>query len=377
MPSLASTLVLVWGCGGRSDLLGSSSDESVVITTASGGARTHQTPWGIGGTNLNSGVGDELAAGGSTSTMGGFGSGGVGLSGENSDGVGFGGEGVGGSAIDDGDPDENDACSDGMLRLIEGDVEVHTQAALDALTGVTEIMGKLLIVGETPLSITSVDALACLRRVAGDLDIYANHTLESVDGFASLNSAGRLLLVGNPGLRNLHGFKSLTTLAGDLHIGSNSGLADVQGFTSLKTVGGYLSIFSNAQIMNLDGFTALISVGGYFNIVTNDALESVSGFPVLESVGGDMSVRGNASLKSWSGLAALKSVGNGLYISDNPLLTELHGLHSIENLQGDFEVTDNFSLPTCEAERLRDVIEVVNITANIEISGNNDAGICL
>lgn len=45
-------------------------------------------------------------------------------------------------------------------------------------------------------------------------------------------------------------------------------------------------------------------------------------------------------------------------------------------MDGTFAITDNASLPTCEAERLRDLIGVDNIGQALEIHGNDDGGVC-
>ena len=45
-------------------------------------------------------------------------------------------------------------------------------------------------------------------------------------------------------------------------------------------------------------------------------------------------------------------------------------------VQGAFTIVQNQTLPTCEAERLRDLIGTSNITGALKIYGNDDAGVC-
>jgi hypothetical protein len=65
-----------------------------------------------------------------------------------------------------------------------------------------------------------------------------------------------------------------------------------------------------------------------------------------------------------------------LTLAENGLLSDLHGLDGLRSVSGSFFISDNRSLPTCEAERLRNLIGLANIGQVPNIEGNNDEAVC-
>ncbi|OQX68464.1 MAG: hypothetical protein B6A08_10030 [Sorangiineae bacterium NIC37A_2] len=114
---------------------------------------------------------------------------------------GAGGElGSGGSG---GSPCGGDGASDCALceeaKEVEGSVEVRSLEQLDALRGVTAILGGLYITGQEnmsappkPLMIPTLEALRCLRSVSGEFALRYVEGPKSLDELQSLENVGAL-----------------------------------------------------------------------------------------------------------------------------------------------------------------------------------------
>jgi hypothetical protein len=72
----------------------------------------------------------------------------------------------------------------------------------------------------------------------------------------------------------------------------------------------------------------------------------------------------------------LVRVARELKIRDNPALRSLHALSALSSIGLRLSVTQNSTLPTCEAEWLRDRIGVAQIPGGALIEGNDDLGAC-
>ena len=77
-----------------------------------------------------------------------------------------------------------------------------------------------------------------------------------------------------------------------------------------------------------------------------------------------------SALTSFNGLENLLTIGEDLHIKDNVVLTDVSALHGVTSVGEDFVVKDNTSLPTADAEALRDAIGVTNIGGTVLIIGN-------
>lgn len=166
----------------------------------------------------------------------------------------------------------------------------------------------------------------------------------------SLVTCGRFNIENCPGITNLDGFASLTTVTGDMSLsngnipGANVALKTINGFNKLTSVqfSLYLESASGAgytgPLNSIKGFKLLKTVGAMFNIGGKN-LTDISGFASLESAGQDMRIV-NTGLVNLNGFPKLTTQGNNenrtLFISDNSKLTSLKGLTSITNLKGIF-----------------------------------------
>src|SRR5690606_19494588 len=274
--------LLLFSCGGRSDLFWEQPEEGASNSAGVGGDRADGDAdfdsggaTFAGGAAFISGGGPGVAipttggqsAGGSGGTAGELGAGGAEPAPQ-----------MCGGADDDGDGVANDcdACSgfdDNDPRVVSGDVQVTTQAELEALSGVVEFSGSLTIgyPNNVP-SVTSLAPLSCLQTVSGDFVIRANAIPHLHDLSLLTSVGGDLKLINNDDLETLDGLGALTSVGGELSIEGHSSLRSVDGLTLLTTVGGSLNVGSNAVLIDLDGFMSLREIGGWLHLHNHGAL---------------------------------------------------------------------------------------------------------
>jgi hypothetical protein len=111
-------------------------------------------------------------------------------------------------------------------------------------------------------------------------------------------------------------------------------------------------------------------------IDSNPSLRSLMGLAALFVIGGPLEIWYNDNLESMEGAGNLNEIRGDLHIWHNEALRSLDGIVRLEELGGDLEITDNISLPTCEAEALRDRLISLGWTGEAEISGNDDSATC-
>jgi hypothetical protein len=163
-----------------------------------------------------------------------------------------------------------------------------------------------------------------------------------------------------------------TEVTGDLYIDPSGGGLPYFELPLLEFVGGGLYIRANSDLVGFD-LPVLASVGSDVSLSGLWSLTDLDGLSGLESIGGSLTITGSEVLSSLDGLAALESIGENLSIRDNTGLTSISALAGI-NVGGDVTITNNTTLPTCAAEEL--VASLVGFDGAVEITGNDDTGVC-
>jgi hypothetical protein len=168
-------------------------------------------------------------------------------------------------------------------------------------------------------------------------------------------------------------------------VSRNPRLSSIEGLSGLERVPGDVVLAGNEALARLVGLRNVASVGGNFSIsvyddgevgpLYNAALTDLSGLDRLASVGGRLSVGSNPALRTVDGLGSLVSVGE-LRFAENDELSSLRALAALQTIQAGFYIRYNESLATCEADWLRDSVGTTNIGGPVDISGNDDAGVC-
>lgn len=252
-------------------------------------------------------------------------------------------------------------------------------------SGCTQISGNLLING---VDITDLTPLSNLTSVSGNVQLWGNSTLTSLQGLHNITNIGGILdLEGfNFPLMNLNGLSSLQTVGGMVSIQSFPSLVSVQGLSNLVSVGGNFLIQNNTN----SDFTSIslsnLESVGIFNIRNNNNLTTIE-FSSLESVGGDFHLVGNSTLII-ADFPALEVVGVNL-VSEfqiNNGVFEIFQCSSLINpnfsslttIKGGLDIIQNNSLQSLGFQNVTSVLRNIRINGNpvlatingLELTGN-------
>ena len=202
------------------------------------------------------------------------------------------------------------------------------------VTEVERITGNLSVSG----TITSFPDFAALKVVQGNLTIEnitgAGLTIDKI--FPVLDTIrGNLTIQNQAVVQTIAGFAELDSVGADgsntgISINNNTSLTSIPTFNVLKGVGGSINITVNGQFATISGFDALVRVGGSITISFNPLLTTISTFNVLESVT-SIRIRGNIALTAISGFGSLTTITRNLIVENNTQLSSCCGLFSIAN----------------------------------------------
>ena len=253
------------------------------------------------------------------------------------------------------------------------------------------MQGNLDINGITTATLTALeDIFPALDSVRGNLRIRSNTQVETITGFANLDSVGGALFISNHAvLTALPTFSSLTTIE-EVTIQFNDALTAISGFDALteitrrelfitsnaklETIGGFdvlesverdFNITGNSLLTTLPTFNALTNVGRNFTITGNTSLTAVSGFEALATITGDFSVRGNTQLASCCGLL---SIADGSLVPSGTLTIENNkaGCNNkaeiVSDCPRDITIAENSDFPS-------DVATLVRLKGDLTIGG--------
>jgi hypothetical protein len=287
-------------------------------------------------------------------------------------------------------------CSSPVVR--SGTIEpVMTHSALSALYGglggCFSIDGNLVIAdSEDIYDLTLLDGLV---SVSGDLRLYNNLWLASLDGLQSLQTVGRDLQIGeynsslaehqgNTVLASIAALSGLRDIGGsfeidDFQTGRASPLTSVDGLQELRHVGGFVLIQYHENLASLAALRRLTTVGNaapgayahYFWLDDLPALTSLDGLQRLTFVGGDLGIRWCGQLTTLAPLHGVTHIGTNLDIEGNDNLIALDLDPACEFGGPSFVVADNSQLPTQLAADLAQAWTGGDTSAySIDISGN-------
>lgn len=217
------------------------------------------------------------------------------------------------------------------------EVLLSTQEEIDALEGVTKVVGSIRVLGNAVgLDFSPLNSLV---EVDGSVIVSFNREVE-IDGFAAdlCLVSENLTIAGhnsNRQLTSFSGFENLVRVGGNIEITDNDQLVTLPDFLSLVGVGGNLEISGNPLLKILPEFTSLFSVGLNLDISENPSLMTISGFGHLASVSGNFLINGNSSLEVLSEFENLLSVGVGVSIERNFSLATFSGFDALIYVGGD------------------------------------------
>ncbi len=245
-----------------------------------------------------------------------------------------------------------ESCGFALDCLPYGNYWVKTQQEADNFfqyyPGCTDLKGDLHIGGET---LNYVNGLFGINSVEGHLMIQNNFSMNNLIGMESLTSVGGNLYVGgnesdgNEYLRNFEGLENLVNFDGDIQIIGNYALENLHGLSGIDSVID-LTISSYPGIIDLSGLDSLTTVMHDFHI-SGYSLKHLIGLEKIDSVRGNLTIGGTDSLIDLEGLNNLNYIGGELRISNNKSLNDLAKLISIKSV-GDIAIMNNESLTSLE-----------------------------
>lgn len=298
-------------------------------------------------------------------------------------------------------PEPTESCDD--VRYYPGDLIISGQNNNDTLPHALAYaeMGNFCdeysgVRGDLVIAWTDVrdlDALSCLCAVEGDLELYINGELESVEGLSSLEEiGGDLHIAGNSALPSLVGLDGVRVVPGELGVYSNwaltdldglngveaigeglflsdNGLLDLHGLEGLEHIEGYLYVGYHAWLYDLSGLDSLGEVGGDLTLRYNERLYDLRGADQLERVG-SLAIYGNPRFDAVEGLWSLRHIGGDALLESNSRVSRLTDLRNIERVDGDLSILHNSSLSWDEVERLLESLDEDSVGGEITCEGD-------
>jgi hypothetical protein len=262
-----------------------------------------------------------------------------------------------------------------------GDVtEIVSQAELDALVadvnGCFELVGDLQI--HDSVDIFELSALGGLTRVDGDLDLWGNQALASLDGLESLAlvtddlRVGRFISaldtdVGNPALRTVRGLSGLRLVGGDLEL-QDTPIESLAGLEQLREVGGQLVIEELLPVPDLRPLARLERVGSRLELDDLPVVSSLTGLEALVSVD-KLFIDDMVNLVDLTALSNLGAVRSIALVNNNQL-ADLSGLEQIRGVSGDVEIRECDALVSIAplAQAFEPTLERLQIVGNDRLS---------
>ena len=233
------------------------------------------------------------------------------------------------------------------LGLIASPVPLHAQT--DYTGGDLTIRAN----ADVPGNVTRITRIDGFLNIDGTITTFPNFAaLEVVEGWLSIAIIHSALT----DLNNI--FPALDTIQGGLTIIGNDFVETITGFAELDSVGGNLWIgslsYGNATLTSIPTFSSLTSVGRNFIIERNAALTTFSGFDALKTIIGGLIIRDNPLLATLPSFAALTNIGGDFTVSRNARLSSCCGLRRFVDgrnpPEGDTDISNNTTGCNSEAE---------------------------
>jgi hypothetical protein len=215
--------------------------------------------------------------------------------------------------------------------------------------------------------------LSSLTTVQSMLAIQAT-TLETLDGLASLERVGELVITENANLKQIDALASLGSVSAGVWVMDNPVLSSAD-FGALNSVPGAdvgSLVFENLpELVQLDLGTVVVTGPIQLtNIAAGTREQLALDLGSLSSVRGDLTLTRVANLVDVDAFVALQSVLGSLTVSNNPELENLNGFGALASVDGDLVITDNPTLPSCAASELRTWLEDAGFSGVATISDN-------
>lgn len=225
---------------------------------------------------------------------------------------------------------------DDSWTTIEGDLDLPTQADVDALECLYEVTGSVTVSG----TVSDLSAFGSLYRIGGSLTIRESE-LVSLSGVDAIGEVGGNVVIADNTVLTTLSFSPYMSVFGDTTIQNNDALISLAGASFLGQCGG-CSRRPGAGLGEGEATTGgsepdpggdegsadgADEPGGgtyYGNILIadNDVLTDISALSNLWFAWADVRFRNNAALASLDAMSQLSEVRGSLEISGHPVLED-------------------------------------------------------
>ncbi len=230
--------------------------------------------------------------------------------------------------------------------ICQGDVNLHTQAEMDAFCGCTVIEGNLTIGGPnlTESDINDLSNLKNLKKVHGALGILSTK-IPNFNGLNQLTAIGGILYFQrNHHVKNFEGLTSLEKIGGSFYIDANNSLESLNGLDKLDSLVN-LSIMGNNKLQKLEGLKNLKMLKG----LSISAGSLIKNFDLLEQIENtiiSISITGSDYIENLNGLERFDTLG-GLFLGGNRILNDVSALKDLQYITGNLLIEQNRQLENC------------------------------
>jgi hypothetical protein len=176
------------------------------------------------------------------------------------------------------DTDTGPVCDKGTWV---GNCYISSAAALEELSGYTEVSDNLQIANTL---LTSLSGLECLAIVGAEFAIYDNDNLTSLNGLGGLTAVYEDMEIHhNDALTDLDDLSSLSSLGG-LLIYHNNSLGNLDGLNEVSHLSFNLKVNDNGLLLDIDGLSGITSIEGDLEIRDNDILPDCEACDLIEQL---------------------------------------------------------------------------------------------
>ncbi|GGM85347.1 hypothetical protein GCM10010967_16700 [Dyadobacter beijingensis] len=141
------------------------------------------------------------------------------------------------------------SCSNAFAQTYVGSVEFTNQNALNTWDpAIKNVTGNVYITSLASDVISSLAPLRNLKAIGGALIISENHSLTSLNGLGSLETAAAVEISFNGSLNDISSLGTLSSIAGPMNIVGNESLTNLNGLSATLTIAGDLTIRNNPAL---------------------------------------------------------------------------------------------------------------------------------
>ncbi len=234
-------------------------------------------------------------------------------------------------------------------------ISISTNPGLKSLQGLNKldiIHGDITISNND--SLFNLSGLNNLNTLFGNLWILGNEYLSSLEGLDALKVIYGDFLARENGINSFKGLNHLEKIGGSFTTSNNPHIQNFLEFASLSSAG-YLIIEENPALISLAGLEGLHSIKG-IGIEFNPLLTDLSGLIHVSNLTGNLIIKGNAALINLTGLDSLSLIiTNDLEISQNAQLSQCAVASICNHLYHAGNYYIDFNAPGCNTRE-----EIIN-----------------